>query len=134
MKKNVILCVDDEAIVLMVLKETLLEEFGSEFIIESAESANEALEVISEIEEEGHKIAIIISDWLMPQMNGDEFLIEAHKLYPQAIKILLSGQIDEDALEKTRQKANLHALIQKPWEKKDFLASIYSGIEIFKQN
>ena len=66
MEQGVLLCVDDEIIVLTALKDQLRRAFGSSFVIEIAESAEEALDLLDELSEQGHTLLVIVSDWLMP--------------------------------------------------------------------
>ena len=50
---------------------------------------------------------IIVSDWLMPGMKGDEFLIQVHQKFPHIVKVLLTGQADSEAiLSQARQCMN----------------------------
>ena len=65
----------DEKIILTSLRDQLENYFGDRYLYEFAESADEALEVIGELHLQALEILIIVSDWLMPGMNGDEFLI-----------------------------------------------------------
>lgn len=129
MAKLAILCVDDEVIILNSIIRQLQDEFEEKYTYEAAESAEEALEILAELEEEEIKTIVIVSDWLMPGMKGDEFLIEVHKRFPQVVKILLTGQADEAAIEKANKYAALHRYIAKPWDKKDLIGSIISGVE-----
>jgi CheY-like chemotaxis protein len=76
MKKKAIICVDDEIIILESLREQLEKHFGDQYIYETAESGEDALEIIDELEDEDIEIAIIVSDWLMPGMKGDKFLLQ----------------------------------------------------------
>ena len=66
MEKGILLCVDDEIIVLTALKDQLRRAFGNDFVIDIAESAEEALELLDELAEQGHKLLVIVSDWLRP--------------------------------------------------------------------
>lgn len=126
--KEVILCVDDEKIVLSSLKAQLKRLFGDKYAYEFAENAEEALEIVDEIATET-SILIIVSDWLMPGIKGDEFLIKVHEKYPGIKKVLLTGQYDEKAVNNVQDKVNLHALIQKPWKEEELLQVIKSGLE-----
>ena len=76
MGRGVLLCVDDEIIVLTALKDQLRRAFGNDFLIDVAESAEEALELLDELAEHGHSLLVIVSDWLMPGMKGDEFIYD----------------------------------------------------------
>lgn len=128
MSKPVILCVDDEKIVLQSLRTQLNEAFGNAYLYEVAENADEALEVINELIEEGSRIILIVSDWLMPGMKGDEFLIHVHQKFPKIIKIMLTGQVDESAIERAKVQANLHSCLFKPWSEEELVETIKSGL------
>jgi len=129
MSRKAILCVDDEKIVLLSLRDQLTHHFGNRYIYEFAESADEALEVIEELNEDEIKILIIVSDWLMPNMKGDEFLIRVHQQFPDIVTVLLTGQADEAAIERTRHYANLHRYIPKPWDEESLIEALRSGLE-----
>ena len=129
MPKKAILCVDDERIVLLSLRDQITYHFGDRYNYEFAESADEALEVIEELYEEGVKILLIVSDWLMPNMKGDEFLIQVHQRFPDIVKVLLTGQASEEAIERTRKYANLHRYLPKPWDEATLIEALESGLE-----
>ncbi len=129
MEKGVLLCVDDEIIVLTALKDQLRRAFGNEFVIDIAESAEEALELLDELSQQGHKLLVIVSDWLMPGMKGDEFLIEAHKRFPSVVKIMLSGQAETAAVDRARKEAALHDFLAKPWNAAELVESINLGLK-----
>ncbi|UKO99224.1 response regulator [Nostoc sp. UHCC 0870] len=119
MSDAAIICVDDEASILKALKEQLKRLFGNQYVYEVAQSAEEAWIVIDELEQEEIKILIIVSDWLMPNVRGDEFLTQVHERFPEVITVMLTGQADEAAIERAKQQANLYACIRKPWAEKD---------------
>lgn len=119
MGKPYILCVDDDKTILMCLKAELKRKFGSEYGYELAESAEEAWEVIEELNEDGEDLKLIISDWLMPGTKGDEFLIQVHGQYPDVVKIMLTGQADEDAVKRAVEHANLACCLSKPWARSE---------------
>jgi CheY-like chemotaxis protein len=129
MSKPAILCVDDEAMILNSVLRQLQNAFDHKYTYEAAENAEEALEIIEELQEENIQVIAIVSDWLMPGMKGDEFLVEAHKISPETIKILLTGQADEEAIERARQQADLYSYIPKPWSDRELIDCIKSGIE-----
>jgi CheY-like chemotaxis protein len=129
MSKPAIICVDDELVVLESLEIELKKAFGHDYIYEFAESADEALEIIEELNEEEVDVLMIISDWLMPGMKGDELLIDIHNKYPQLVTVLLTGQADQEAVERAQEQANLHAYLQKPWKSNELIQTIKSGLE-----
>jgi DNA-binding NtrC family response regulator len=129
MSNKAILCVDDERIVLLSLRDQITKHFGDRYRYEVAESADEAWEVLEELLEEGVRILIIVSDWLMPGIRGDEFLIQVHERFPHVVTVLLTGHADEAAIERARQYANLYACIAKPWSEDNLIDIIKSGLE-----
>jgi len=130
MPKPIILCVDDEKIILESLKRQLKEEFGKSYSYEFAEDAEDAMELIEELlEDDNQEIIVIVSDWLMPGKKGDEFLIDVHDRYPNIVKIMLTGQADEDAVQRATTQANLHSCLYKPWLNEELVKTIKSGLE-----
>lgn len=128
MSKPVILCVDDERMVLDSLRTQLAAEFGNAYTYEGAEDAEEAFELISELNDTEVSVIVIISDWLMPGMKGDELLIRIHKQFPKIVKIMLTGQADQVAVNKAKKFANLHCCLSKPWSEAELLETIKSGL------
>ncbi|MEZ2229922.1 MULTISPECIES: response regulator [unclassified Microcoleus] len=128
MAKPVILCVDDERIMLDSLRTQLAAEFGDAYSYEGAEDAEEALELISELNDDQVSVVVIISDWLMPGMKGDELLIRIHEEFPNIIKIMLTGQVDDSAVARAQQQANLHKCLSKPWLEAELRETIKSAL------
>lgn len=130
MTEVAILCVDDEIVILEVLQEQISRHFGEQFLYEAAESAEEALEIIEELTDGGVKIVVIVSDWLMPGMRGDEFLVQVHQQFGDITKILLTGQADGEAIERAKREANLYSCIHKPWRQEELLETITTALNI----
>lgn len=124
----IILCLDDERIILDSLRGELIRNFGSSYQYEFVESPNEALEIIQEFKESNDFIILVITDWMMPEMKGDEFLIRINQLYPGIISIMLTGQADPSAIERAKTEANLFACIAKPWSEKDLVNNIVNAV------
>ncbi len=98
MTKQVIICVDDETTVLRSLKAELKKAVGNDYFIEMAEGGEEALELVEELLEQGDEVPLVISDYIMPGMKGDELLRHVHQLSPKTLKIMLTGQADLEAV------------------------------------
>lgn len=130
MNKSVILCIDDDNIVLNSLKEQLKKSISG-YDIEVAESGKEALEFIEELLEEDIEISLVISDYIMPGMKGDEVLCEIHKKIPNAIKILLTGQATIEGVTNSVNNANLYRYMSKPWEESDLRLTINEAIKSY---
>ncbi len=129
MAKPVIMFVDDEPDVLITLKEQVKNHMGDDYMFEAAENVEEAWEVIDELDEEGVRIFLIVSDWLMPGARGDEFLIDVHDKHPNIVKVMLTGQADEEAIDRVRRKADLHRCLMKPWKESSLIETIQTGVE-----
>jgi len=127
MKKPVIVCVDDEADILNTLKMQLKNEFKDNYFYELAESGDEALEVIEGFEGED-QVIVVVSDWLMPGIKGDELLIRIHEKHPKIIKVMLTGQADTAAVQRAIQHADLYCCLYKPWKGEDLIKTIKSGL------
>ncbi len=132
MPSNVILCVDDEPSVLGVLR-GLLKNLGSDLVVEVAESGQEALEICSELLEEEREVCLVISDYIMPNMRGDEFLAHLHKLSPDTTTILLTGQSDLDGIRRAINEANLYRFLEKPWDDADLILTVKSAMLTYSQ-
>jgi CheY-like chemotaxis protein len=86
LKRAVLLCIDDNQDVLEC-ERAFLESFG--YIVLTAASGGKGLELASV-----HSIDVVIIDYLMPEMNGQEVAVEMRRLRPQAPIIMLSGEVD----------------------------------------
>jgi CheY-like chemotaxis protein len=128
MPKPVILCVDDEPVVLDSLKIQLKNAFRDAYGYEMAESSDEAWEILEELSEDNTNVVVIVSDWLMPGMKGDEFLIKVHQKFPKVLKIMLTGQADIEAIQQAIEQANLYRCLSKPWNSEELIATIQSGL------
>lgn len=128
--KRAILCVDDEQVILNSIKDQLMDHLQDDYLYEFADNADEALEIIEELDDENIDVLIIVSDWLMPGMKGDEFLINVHKKFPKTVKVMLTGQADADAIERVRKEANLYRLLRKPWTEEELIDTVKSGLTL----
>ena len=130
MSKPIILCVDDEKVVLKSLKTQLKSAFGNAYVYEMAESPADALELIDELNDDKISLILIVSDWLMPGMKGDEFLVRVHQKFPNIVKIMLTGQADEAAVNRAFDEANLHRCLQKPWSESELIETIKTALSL----
>ena len=129
-----IVCIEDELIVLRDLEKLLKKEFEDSFSIEAIENSGTAIEIIKKMHRSDVEIPLIISDHIMPQINGDKLLIEIHSLYPDSEKILLTGHADLNAVANIINNAKLSRYITKPWEEKDLIMAVKQAISIFYNN
>ena len=103
--------------------------FGKRFSYETALDGEEALEVLYELYEEGIKTIVIVSDWLLPGIKGDELLIQIHKHFPDTVKVLLTGQAHSEAIERAKRDAKLDSHLPKPWSREELLRVLELGLQ-----
>jgi DNA-binding NtrC family response regulator len=113
--KKGILIVDDEAILLLSIRQELRFKFGGEFVFETALSAEKGLAAIGKLEAEGVDTILVISDWLMPGMRGDEFLTRIHADHPAIRLVMLSGHADVSQMEELAKRIDLFGFLRKPY-------------------
>ncbi len=134
MNKPVILCVDDEPTVLDSLEIELSKYLGDKYLIEMADDPEEALEVIEELLQEKQDIVVVIVDYIMPKIKGDELLRRIHSLSPKTLKILLTGQADLEAVSNAIHYAKLYRYIAKPWQAEDLILTVKEAIHSYFQD
>lgn len=101
-----VLCVDDEAMVLQGLERNLRRVCP----VVTMQSGAEALALLRK----DRAFSVIISDMRMPEMDGARFLSEARLLAPDAVRILLTGQADLDAVIAAVNGGNISQYLRKP--------------------
>ena len=134
MKKPVIICVDDEQTILDSLEIDLLKAFEDKYLIETAQSGEEALELLSELLAEQYEVPLVISDHIMPNMKGDELLRNVHAISPNSLKIMLTGQADLEAVANAINYAKLYRYIPKPWQCDDLKLTVTEAIYRYFQD
>ena len=130
MGKPIIMCVDDEKVILTSLKTQLKAAFGNAYLYELAEDPADALALIDEFDDDETTVILIVSDWLMPGMKGDEFLVRVNQKFPNIVKIMLTGQADEAAIKRAFDEANLHHCLQKPWSEEELIETIKTALSL----
>ncbi len=118
----VIAIVDDEEMVLTSLRSFLMLE--TDYEVETYRSPKKALEDLK-----NKNLDLIVSDYLMPEMNGIEFLLEIKKIHPFATRILLTGYADKENAIKAINEVGLYQYVEKPWDNDDLRITIQNGLE-----
>ena len=134
MKKPVIICIDDEQAVLESLKVELKKALGDKYLIETAEGGEDALELFSELLEDEYEVALVLSDYIMPDIKGDELLKRFHQLSPRTLKIMLTGQADLEAVSNAIRYAKLYRYLPKPWQPEDLKLTVVEAIHSYLQD
>ncbi|HOT62556.1 MAG TPA: response regulator [Treponemataceae bacterium] len=124
MGKRAILCVDDEVIILLSMIQELKRSFGSRFVYEQAIDAESALETINDLEADGVTVILVISDWLMPGIKGDEFIDLVHQRYPAIKAVMVTGHADREVIDRVLEGGSVVAVLEKPWRTSELAAVI----------
>ncbi|OIR16205.1 phytochrome-like protein cph2 [mine drainage metagenome] len=106
--ERILLLVDDEEDVIASL-ERLLRYDG--YNILHANSGRQGLEMLAR-----HEVGVVISDQRMPEMSGVEFLSQVKELYPETIRIVLSGSADFDSVKEAINRGAIYKFFSKPWD------------------
>jgi response regulator RpfG family c-di-GMP phosphodiesterase len=118
-----ILIVDDEEIVLVALRDTLLHEG---YNVVSSPHAVHALSVLKE-----QQFSVVITDQQMPMVSGLEFLAQVRQIQPEATRILITAVLNLTTLIDAINKAEIYRFVVKPWSREELLASVRSAVERF---
>lgn len=106
-QRNLLLVDDEENITRSLLR--LLRQDG--YSIYTASSGEEGLSILEE-----YRIGVILSDQRMPEMSGTEFLSQVSKLYPDTIRIVLSGYTDLETVTDAINEGKIYKFLTKPWD------------------
>lgn len=121
-RSPVIAIVDDEEMVLTSLRSFLLLE--TDYEVEIYQSPRAALDGLVD-----KPLDLVISDYLMPGMNGIELLLELKKTHPFATRILLTGYADKENAIKAINEVGIYQYVEKPWDNDDLKIIIQNGLE-----
>ncbi len=114
--------VDDEEMVLTSLGAYL--ELETDYEVSTFSSAKAALEHIK-----ANPIDLVISDYLMPEMDGISFLAQVKAMQPDAPRIILTGYADKENAIKGINEVGLYQYIEKPWDNDALQLVIRNALE-----
>ena len=132
MKKLAILAVDDEKIILDSIKIQIEKNFSHKFIFDYADNPEEALEVIDELTKEDISLLLVISDYMMPGMTGEEFAIKVKSKIKNANILILTGHMSQEKGLDLMKKNIVLKVMQKPWREDlliDFINKLSENVE-----
>jgi diguanylate cyclase (GGDEF)-like protein/PAS domain S-box-containing protein len=111
-----LLLVDDEPGILSSLKRLFRREG---YKILTAANGLEGLDLLA-----NNKVDVVISDARMPEMNGGEFLGKVREMYPDVVRMMLSGYTDLKAVTTAVNRGELFAFLTKPWDDTELMEAV----------
>jgi response regulator RpfG family c-di-GMP phosphodiesterase len=116
-----ILIVDDEEIVLVALRDTLLRE-GYRIV-----ASPHAIHAISVLKEQ--QFSVVITDQQMPMVTGLEFLAQVREIQPDATRILITAVLSLSTVIDAINKGEIYRFIVKPWLREELLATVKNAVQ-----
>ena len=122
---NTVLFVDDESNILASLKRTLRREG---YVILTAESAAEGFSILAK-----NSVQVVVSDQRMPEMSGTEFLARVKTLYPETVRMVLSGYSEISAVTDSINKGEVYRFMLKPWSDEQLKMEVSGALRHWRE-
>lgn len=117
-----IVIVDDDSIITETISTYL--ELTSDYKVLTYNNPSTALSELP-----GKKFDVVISDFMMPEMNGLDFLSKLKKLSPDTVMIMLTGYADKENAIRAINELELYQYIEKPWDNEELSMIIKNGLD-----
>ena len=117
-----VLIVDDEEMVITSLRAYLRLE--TDYHVEGQIDPEDAVKYL-----ERSAVDVVVTDYLMPKMNGIQLLARAKDIQPEATRVLLTGHADKQSAIQAINEIGLYQYLEKPWDNAQLRLVIESGIE-----
>jgi DNA-binding NtrC family response regulator len=121
-EKVQLLVVDDDVLVTRTL--SFLFAGQDDFAVQLFNDPRAALQHL-----ESHSVDVVVADYLMPGMDGLEFLGEVRRMRPVASRIILTGYADKDAAIRAINEVGLYHFVEKPWRNEELLLILRHAAE-----
>ncbi|HJV93402.1 MAG TPA: EAL domain-containing protein, partial [Azonexus sp.] len=120
-----LLLVDDEPNILNALTRLLRRE---NYHILAANSPLEAFDLLAK-----HPVQVILSDQRMPEMSGTEFFSRVRQLYPDTVRIVLTGYTDLDSVTGAINRGAIYKFLTKPWDDDQLREQVREAFRLAKE-
>jgi DNA-binding NtrC family response regulator len=117
-----ILIVDDESVVVESIRALL--ELETPYTVLAETSPQRAIELAKV-----NPLDLVISDFLMPEIDGIRLLLEIRSLHPEIALILLTGYADKENAIRAINEVGIFHYMEKPWDNDDLLTIIRTGLD-----
>jgi diguanylate cyclase (GGDEF)-like protein len=119
-----LLLVDDEPNVLTAIARTV---HAQGYHVLKAQSAFEAFDILAT-----NEVGVIVCDQRMPKMTGVELFIRVRQMYPQTVRIILSGYADVGVVTDAINLGSVYKFLNKPWDQIELCKIIESAFEKYE--
>lgn len=119
-----ILLVDDEEMVLNSIRSFFAIDTNYKLMTYTS-----PLKALEELDHAPRPVHLVISDYLMPEMDGITFLAKVREKLPMVPRILLTGYADKENAIKAINNVGIYQYIEKPWDNEDLKLVIRNGLE-----
>ena len=117
-----VIIVDDEDMVITSIRAFL--QLETDYAVNGFTDPDEAVKHLKAVPAD-----VIVSDYLMPKMNGIQLLSKAKELQPESARVLLTGHADKQSAIQAINDVGLYQYLEKPWDNAQLLLVIQSAIE-----
>ncbi|HXS93463.1 MAG TPA: response regulator [Candidatus Limnocylindrales bacterium] len=117
-----VLLVDDEDMIITSIRAFL--QLETDFAINAFTDPEEAANFVK-----SNQIDVVVSDYLMPKMNGIQLLSRVKEAQPEASRVLLTGHADKQSAIQAINQVSLFQYLEKPWDNQQLLLVVQSGAE-----
>lgn len=129
MYKYAIICVDDDPMINLLLNFQLNKIINSNTTcIETYSKPKELDRKLEDLISNGIEPVLLIVDYQMPEMNGDELILNVKKKYPTIPCVMLSGQANKLAINRLKEDKLLSEFIEKPWKENQLVSVVNTVI------
>ncbi|MDW7692473.1 response regulator [Flammeovirgaceae bacterium SG7u.111] len=123
-----VLYVDDEVENLTSFKYV----FRKRYEVYTASSGDEGMKILESCAHNNREIQLVITDQRMPKMTGIEFLEKVAECFPDAIRIILTGYSDAEAMMQAINVGRVYRYITKPWKKNELQVNIDNALGAYR--
>ncbi|MES2163402.1 MAG: EAL domain-containing protein [Pseudomonadota bacterium] len=123
-RADTVLLVDDEPNILSALKRLLRQD---SYHILTAATAGEALELLAL-----NAVQVVVTDQRMPGMSGTEFLSIVRSMYPDTVRLILTGYTDLATVTESVNRGEIFKFIPKPWHDQDLRELIRAAFRHYR--
>jgi DNA-binding NtrC family response regulator len=117
-----VMIVDDEDMVITSIRAFL--QLETEYVVHGFTNPEQAAAHLRTT-----PVEVVVSDYLMPRMNGIQLLSKAREYQPEAARVLLTGHADKQSAIQAINDVGLFQYLEKPWDNAQLLLVIRSAIE-----